>query len=140
MFVDPCGSDTSMLESFRTLVKPKSGGATEDLMLGSRFVFGMPPEGAFPTRNMTWGDRITLSPRDYGCAWAGRRGDHAFQRDVVRAALEFGVNAAFCVGHSGVGPETEPRRSRGAGSSNSAADNSETEAESKEEAQTAAES
>ncbi|HEU0074664.1 MAG TPA: hypothetical protein VFS30_11720 [Dehalococcoidia bacterium] len=140
MFVDPCGSDTSMLESFRTLVKPKTGSATEDLMLGSRFVFGTPPEGAFPTRNMTWGERVTLSPRDYGCAWAGRRGDHAFQRDVVRAALEFGVNAAFCVGHSGVGPETEPRRSRGAGGSNPAADKPDAEAESKEEAQAAAES
>jgi len=140
LFVDPCGSDTSMLESFRSLVKPKSGGATEDLMLGSRFVFGTPPEGAFPTRNMIWGDRITLSPRDYGCAWAGRRGDHAFQRDVVRAALEFGVNAAFCVGHSGVGAETEAKRSRGAAGSNSTTEESEAEAESKEEAQAAAES
>ena len=100
LFVDPCGSDTGMLESFRTLIKTKAGAAeaTEELMLGSRFVFGTAPPGAFPTRNILWGEHILLSPRDYGCAWAGRRGEHVFQRDLVRAALEFGVNAAFSVG------------------------------------------
>jgi hypothetical protein len=111
LFVDPCGSDTGMVESFRTLIKAKSGGATEDLLLGSRFVFGTAPPGAFPTRQLIWGDRIILSPRDYGCAWAGRRGEHVFQRDLVRAALEFGVNAAFCVGQNGTGDAPQTRRS-----------------------------
>ncbi len=98
LFVDPCGSDNGMVESFRSLLKPNGGGATENLMMGSRYVFGTAPPGAFPTRQMLWGERIILSPRDYGCAWAGRRGEHVFQRDLVRAALEFGVNAGFCVG------------------------------------------
>jgi len=150
LFVDPCGSDTGMVESFRSLIKAKGGGATEDLLLGSRFVFGTPPPGAFPTRQMIWGDRIILSPRDYGCAWAGRRGEHVFQRDLVRAALEFGVNAAFCVGQSGTGDVPQSRRA----SRNSTKDEdsvteeeaepaavleSEAEVESKEEAEATAE-
>jgi hypothetical protein len=103
LFVDPCGSDTGMIESFRTMTKAKAGAAeaTEAMMLGSRFVFGTAPPGAFPTRNILWGEHVLLSPRDYGCAWAGRRGEHVFQRDLVRAALEFGVNAAFCIGAQG---------------------------------------
>ncbi len=67
-------------------------------MLGSRYVFGSAPPGAFPTNQIVWGQRSVLSPRDYGCAWAGKRGEHAFQREVIRAALEFGVNAAYCAG------------------------------------------
>lgn len=109
LFVDPCGSDTGMLESFRSLAKEKGNGAqaTEELMLGSRFVFGAAPPGAFPTRQILWGDRVVLSPRDYGCAWAGRRGEHVFQRDLVRAAQEFGVNAAFCAGVARPSSKTE---------------------------------
>jgi hypothetical protein len=109
LFVDPCGSDTGMVESFRPLIKSKAGAAetTEELMLGSRFVFGTAPPGAFPTRQLLWGEHIILSPRDYGCAWAGRRGEHVFQRDLVRAALEFGVNAAFCVGAQGSQAQSE---------------------------------
>jgi hypothetical protein len=109
LFVDPCGSDTGMIESFRPLLKSKTGAAeaTEEQMLASRYVFGTAPPGAFPTRNILWGEHIVLSPRDYGCAWAGRRGEHIFQRDLVRAALEFGINAAFCVGRQSSLQQTE---------------------------------
>ena len=100
LFVDACGSDTGMVESCRSVLTATDGRTTEELVLSSRFVFGTPPPGAFPTRQLLWGQRTILSPRDYGCAWSGRRGDHAFQRDLVRDALEFGVNAVFCAGQN----------------------------------------
>jgi hypothetical protein len=111
LFVDPCGSDTGMIESFRTMTRGKSdsGTTTEDLLLSSRFVFGTPPPGAFPTKQLLFGDRVVLSPRDYGCAWAGKRGEHVFQRDLVRAALEFGVNLGSCASLGALATTTETK-------------------------------
>ncbi len=100
LLVDPCGSETGMLEAFNPLLKVDEAktARTENLVLGSRFVFGTAPPGAFPTRKLLWGENVILSPCDYGCAWSGRRGEDVFQRDLVRAALEFGVNVAASVG------------------------------------------
>jgi hypothetical protein len=111
LFVDPCGSDTGMVESFRAMARGKSDAATatEELTLGSRFVFGTAPPGAFPTRQLLWGERVVLSPRDYGCAWAGKRGEHVFQRDLVRAALEFGVNVGCCASLGAMVPTMESK-------------------------------
>ncbi|MPZ49093.1 MAG: hypothetical protein GEU75_07295 [Dehalococcoidia bacterium] len=130
LIVDPCGSSIGMVESFQPLIKAKAGDMTEALTLGSRFVFGTAPPGAFPTRQLIWGERIILSPRDYGCAWAGKRGEQVFQRDLVRAALEFGVNAAFCVGQDVTAPARTPSR---ASARNEAAPEPEAPAEAKSE-------
>jgi hypothetical protein len=65
------------------------------LVLGAHSVFGAAPEGAYAANDVVWGKNLIISPRDYGCAWSGRRGDQVFQREVVRSALEFGVNVAL---------------------------------------------
>lgn len=98
LFADPCGIGTEMVQSLKSIVKNKeAAGRTETLVLGSHHVFGTAPPGAFPTREILWGENTVISPRDYGCAWAGRCGDQVFQRDLIRSALEFGVNVGFSV-------------------------------------------
>jgi hypothetical protein len=97
LFADACGTGVGMVQSLVKALKTSSESAVhaEQLVLGCHHVFGAAPAGAFPTREIIWGERSILSPRDYGCAWSGRRGEQVFQRDVIRSALEFGVNVAF---------------------------------------------
>ena len=101
LFADPCGTGTDMVQSLVGAVKTTAECAaeTEQLILGARNVFGTAPAGAYLTREILWGDKAVVSPRDYGCAWSGRRGDQIFQRDLIRSALEFGVNVAYGAMH-----------------------------------------
>lgn len=96
LFVDACGRGSEMVQSILKKLPGKSADQTsEALVLGAHSVFGAAPEGAFATKEIIWGKNLLISPRDYGCAWSGRRGDQVFQREVVRSALEFGVNVAL---------------------------------------------
>jgi hypothetical protein len=102
LFADSCGEGTEMLDSMAGLLKTRkaSSSHTEELILGSRFVFGEPPPGASANGKFVWGENAVLSPRDYGCAWYGRHNGKSFSREHIRAALEFGVNVAYGVGSS----------------------------------------
>ncbi|HXH20672.1 MAG TPA: hypothetical protein VNN10_01490 [Dehalococcoidia bacterium] len=106
IFADACGPGTQMVQSLTTALKGshETAARAESLVLTSHYVFGTPPAGAFPTKEIIWAEKALISPRDYGCAWAGRRGDQVFQRDLIRSALEFATNVAFGVLH-----EVDPR-------------------------------
>jgi hypothetical protein len=96
LFVDACGPGSEMVQSLLKKVPGKTKEETsERLVLGAHSVFGAAPEGAYAANDVVWGKNLIISPRDYGCAWSGRRGDQVFQREVVRSALEFGVNVAL---------------------------------------------
>ncbi|MGE0059817.1 MAG: hypothetical protein AB7P33_13180 [Dehalococcoidia bacterium] len=96
LFVDACGRGSEMVQSVLKKLPGKGNAPTsEQFVLGAHSVFGAAPEGAFATKEIVWGKNLLISPRDYGCAWSGRRGDQVFQREVVRSALEFGVNVAL---------------------------------------------
>jgi hypothetical protein len=99
VFADACGAGTQMVQSLTTALKSSHETASriESLVLTSHHVFGTPPAGAFPTKEIIWAENAVISPRDYGCAWAGRRGDQLFQRELVRSAIEFATNIAFSV-------------------------------------------
>jgi hypothetical protein len=101
LFADPCGTGAGLVQSLVAAVRTSAKCAedTEKLVLGAHNVFGTAPQGAYQTREILWGDRAVVSPRDYGCAWSGRRGDQVFQRDLIRSALEFGVNIAYSALH-----------------------------------------
>jgi hypothetical protein len=98
LFADACGQGVDLVQSLVPAVKGEKDAAakTESAVLGAHFVFGTPPPGALPTREIIWGRNAILSPRDYGCAWAGQHADQALQREQIRSALEFAVNVAFC--------------------------------------------
>jgi hypothetical protein len=98
LFADACGQGVDLVQSLVPAVKGEKNAAalSEAAVLGSHFVFGAAPPGALATREIIWGHNAVLSPRDYGCAWAGHHGDQALQREQIRSALEFAVNVAFC--------------------------------------------
>ena len=98
LFADACGTGVEMVQSLMPIAKgqAKESQKTEDQVLGAHFVFGAAPPGASSTKELLWGPNCLISPRDYGCAWSGRRGDQALQRDQIRSALEFAVNVGIC--------------------------------------------
>ena len=98
LFADACGTGVEMVQSLMPIAKgqAKESQKTEDRVLGAHFVFGAAPPGASSTKEILWGPNCLISPRDYGCAWSGRRGEQALQRDQIRSALEFGVNVGIC--------------------------------------------
>jgi hypothetical protein len=98
LFVDACGPGTELIEGMKTIVAGDRDHGTEALALSNPFVFGQAPPGASTTKEIIWGERAVVSPRDFGCAWAGRRGDQPLAREHIRNALEFGVNLAVCAG------------------------------------------
>ncbi len=61
-------------------------------MLTARHVFAEPPLSSPDRIALAEGDGIVLSTADYGCAWQGGAPDHPLSREMVRAALEFGIN------------------------------------------------
>jgi hypothetical protein len=97
LFADACGPGTELIEGLKGATKGGNGEHdTENRALSSPFVFGQAPKGASTTQEITWSRNAIISPRDFGCAWAGRRGNQPLAREQIRNALEFGVNVAVC--------------------------------------------
>lgn len=61
-------------------------------LLSSRFVFGQPPPGLLGDGPVLEAQGFVFTPRDYGCAWQGGTTDKPLTREVIRGAVEFGVN------------------------------------------------
>lgn len=102
LFADACGSGSEFVEGLRAASKrgPKAAGDAEAGILGAHFVFGAAPSGVHDTPKIIWGDNSIISSRDYGCAWAGRHDAKALPRELIRSAIEFGVNVAICASPS----------------------------------------
>lgn len=64
-------------------------------LLGTRFVFGACPPGLADDGAVLEDQGLIYSGRDYGCAWQGGRADRPLPRELIRGALEFGVNVAI---------------------------------------------
>jgi hypothetical protein len=98
LFADSSGGGDAFMKGFAPLLKlrrqtdAEDAGGTESAVLGARHVFGAPPAGAFDSGAVAWGPRALISSRDYCGAWAGRRGKDPLDRQLIRDALEFGVN------------------------------------------------
>jgi len=63
-------------------------------LLNVRFPFSEAPPGAVEGSVAASG-RFIVSTRDYGCAWSGSCGKSTIPREVIRGALEWGVNVAL---------------------------------------------
>lgn len=105
LFVDTCGPGVDLIEGIRGLLgsEKKKQSETEAQALDSAFVFGTAPAGAASTQEIIWAKNAIISPRDYGCAWAGGRPNQPLPREQIRSALEFGVNIAVCAASAGAG-------------------------------------
>lgn len=64
-------------------------------ILTSRHIFATVPPGANPEGIMLAGTQMVYSNCDYGCAWAGGYLDIPLSRDIIRSALEMGVNISL---------------------------------------------
>ncbi|MEI6512707.1 MAG: DUF4159 domain-containing protein [bacterium] len=62
-------------------------------LLKTRHLFSDAPEGAAKA-SVKAGNGLVVSSGDYGTAWQGGSKEKGLSREVIRAALEFGVNVA----------------------------------------------
>lgn len=104
LFADACGPGVGFIEALKGFGGgKKQSAATEAKVLNAGFTFGAAPNGASTTHEISWGENALLSPRDYGCAWAGGHGGQPLSREQIRSALEFGVNVALAALNSRLG-------------------------------------
>jgi hypothetical protein len=68
-------------------------------LMSSRHVFAELPVVSGEGTSLAEGGGLVLSNADYGCAWQGGPDDRPLSRDIIRAALEFGVNIAVYARH-----------------------------------------
>lgn len=61
-------------------------------LLSAVHIFSVVPPGAEPSGLLLEGGHVVYSGSDYGCAWQGGHQDNLLSRDVIRSALEMGVN------------------------------------------------
>ena len=64
-------------------------------LLSTRFIFGQCPPGLADDGAVLEAQGLIYSGRDYGCAWQGGGPERPLAREVIRGALEFGVNVAL---------------------------------------------
>ena len=61
----------------------------------ARYIFGAPPDGLGGSEPILSKGHVILNPNDYGCCWQGGPSGRPLPRETIRAAMEFGVNAAW---------------------------------------------
>ena len=105
-FAEPCAELESkkqengrFVSSFQRLMSDLKYGLTElspsHRLFRSRYVFGLPPEGASGHAKISGRDNIILNPNDYGCCMQGGMTGTPLGREIIRGATEFATNVAW---------------------------------------------
>jgi hypothetical protein len=68
---------------------------SEHPIFSARHIFALPPEGLGGGAPLLASGNVFLNPNDYGACWQGGHPGKPLAREVIRAAIEFGVNLAW---------------------------------------------
>lgn len=77
----------------RQPIQPRAGHP----LLSSRYLFAVPPAAVDPAGVVVEANRMIITTGDYGCLWEGRGQERTEppNREVLRSASEFGINALY---------------------------------------------
>jgi len=77
----------------RQPIQPRAGHP----LLSSRYLFAVPPVAVDPAGGVVEANRMIITTGDYGCLWEGRGQERTEppNREVLRSASEFGINALY---------------------------------------------